>query len=94
MRRSNSFEVLFVFYVEMATGEDDVVAELLLVPFSRRPFSENMDIIKKGHPTQSDCLRDVHLTRTTAFSNPGGGVSTEGPVVIDTVRHCHIDVVF
>lgn len=37
-----------VFNAEMATGEDDVVAELLLVPFSRRSFSEKMDIIKKG----------------------------------------------
>ena len=46
MRRSNSCRFI-VFNVEMtsATGEDEVVAELLSVPFSRRQFSEKTDII-------------------------------------------------
>ena len=40
---------------KMASGVDtvanDVVVDLLSVPFSRRPFNEKMDIVKKGRPT-------------------------------------------
>ena len=53
----------------MATGEDDVVAELLLVTFSRRSFSEKIDIIQKKEVQR---LRDVRLTRTPKCSNPVG----------------------
>ena len=35
----------------MATGGDDIVADLLSVPFSRQSFNEKMDIVKKGRPT-------------------------------------------
>ena len=55
-----------------ATGEDEVVAELLCVPFSRRQFSEKTDIITAGG---------------TTVAAEGVCVSTEGPVVIDTFRH-------
>ena len=45
--------------LKMATGGDDIdttggdviIADLFSVPFSRRPFNEKMDIVKKGHPT-------------------------------------------
>ena len=32
-------------------SDEDVVADLLSVPFSRRQFNEKMDIVKKGRPT-------------------------------------------
>ena len=32
-------------------GGDDIVTDLLAVPFSRRMFHEKMDIVKKGRPT-------------------------------------------
>ena len=32
-------------------GGDDIIADLLSVPFSRRLFNEKMDIVKKGRPT-------------------------------------------
>ena len=49
MRRSHSCRFI-VFNVEMAsaTGEDEVVAELLRVSFSRRQFSEKTAIIMPG----------------------------------------------
>ena len=31
---------------------DDVVADLLSVPFSRRQFNEKVDIVRKGRRTQ------------------------------------------
>ena len=63
-----------VFNVEMAsaTGEDEVVAELFWVPFSRLQFSEKTDII---------------TAKGAGVAAGGVCVSTEGPVVIDTVRH-------
>ena len=67
--------LFYCFYVEIAsaTVEDDVVAELLSVPFLRRQFSEKTDIITAGGVCVCVC------------------VSTEGPVVIDTVRHWIVD---
>lgn len=40
----------------MATGgeKEDVVAELLSVPFSRRTFVDKMKIVEKGRPTPEE----------------------------------------
>ena len=39
-------------------GGDDIVADLVSVPFSRRTFNEKMDIAKKGRPYMSS---SIHL---------------------------------
>lgn len=46
----------------MAANESDVVASLLASPFSRRSFSEKMDIIKKGRPTPQLRLNETSKT--------------------------------
>ena len=35
----------------MATGGDDIITDLLSVPFPRQPFNDKMDSVKKGRPT-------------------------------------------
>ena len=71
-------------------GGDDIIADLLSVPFSRWPFNEKMDIVKKGRqmPEHLELYRPAKVDDVRHFQAAGNDTLALQARWVELILYC------